>query len=128
MTRVLYLREKPRYPGSWVGYRSGLEWCVKFRPTGVRTPDGPASSESLRLRYPGRNLEKKLIPNFLIIYNYYYYYYFHHHHHPHFKHYCNIFLCMYRESCILFLFQPTMHYIYIYTHTHRQHQHRNIQI
>jgi len=38
-----------------VGPRAGLDGCGKSRPpTGIRSPDLPARSESLyRLRYPG---------------------------------------------------------------------------
>jgi len=39
----------------WVDLISGLDGCGKFRlPTGIRSPDRPASSETLyRLKYPG---------------------------------------------------------------------------
>jgi hypothetical protein len=38
----------------WVGPEAGLDKCGKSRPTGIRSPDLPARSESLyRLRYPG---------------------------------------------------------------------------
>jgi hypothetical protein len=38
----------------WVGPGAGLDRCGKFRPTGIRSPDLPARSESLyRLSYPG---------------------------------------------------------------------------
>jgi hypothetical protein len=37
-----------------VGPGAGLDRCGKARPTGIRSPDLPARSESLyRLRYPG---------------------------------------------------------------------------
>jgi hypothetical protein len=37
-----------------VGPEAGLDRCGKSRPTGIRSPDLPARSESLyRLRYPG---------------------------------------------------------------------------
>ena len=40
--------------GGWVGPRAGLDGCEKSRPTGIRSPDRPARSESLyRLHYPG---------------------------------------------------------------------------
>jgi len=36
-----------------VGLRSGLDWCGKSPPTGIRSPDRPARKQSLyRLRYP----------------------------------------------------------------------------
>jgi hypothetical protein len=39
--------------GGWVGPMAGLDGCGKSRPTGIRSPDHPARSESLyRLRYP----------------------------------------------------------------------------
>jgi hypothetical protein len=42
------------YIGSWVGPTTGLDGCGKFRPTGIRSPDRPACSESLyQLSYPG---------------------------------------------------------------------------
>jgi hypothetical protein len=40
--------------GGWVGPGAGLDRCGKSRPTGIRSPDLPARSESLyRLSYPG---------------------------------------------------------------------------
>jgi hypothetical protein len=37
-----------------VGPRAGLDGCGKFRPTGIRSQDLPAHSESLyQLSYPG---------------------------------------------------------------------------
>ena len=32
--------------GDWVGHRAGLDGCGKSRPTGIRSPDRPARSES----------------------------------------------------------------------------------
>jgi hypothetical protein len=52
----LYPRERPgtHCTGGWVGPGAGLDRSGKSRPTGIRSPDLPASSESLyRLRYPG---------------------------------------------------------------------------
>jgi hypothetical protein len=49
-------RERPgtHCSGGWVGPGAGLDICGKYRPTGIRSPDHPAHSESLyRLRYPG---------------------------------------------------------------------------
>jgi hypothetical protein len=43
--------------GGWVGPGAGLDRCGKSRPTGIRSPDLPASSESLyRLRCPGSHM------------------------------------------------------------------------
>ena len=40
--------------GGLVGPKAGLDGCGKSRPTGIRSPDRPAYSESLyRLSYPG---------------------------------------------------------------------------
>ena len=41
--------------GGWVGPRAGLDGCGEISPpTGIRSPDLPARSESLyQLRYPG---------------------------------------------------------------------------
>jgi hypothetical protein len=40
--------------GGWVGPRAGLDATENLTPTGIRSPDRPARSESLyRLRYPG---------------------------------------------------------------------------
>ena len=53
--RPLYPRERPgtHCIGGWVGPRAGLDGCGKSPPTGIRSPDRPARSESLyRLRYP----------------------------------------------------------------------------
>jgi hypothetical protein len=33
--------------GGWVGRGAGLDRCGKSRPTGIRSPDLPARSESL---------------------------------------------------------------------------------
>ena len=55
MPRPLYPREKPgaHCVGGWVGHRTGLDGCEKFRPTEIWSPDRLAGSESLyRLRYP----------------------------------------------------------------------------
>ena len=52
---------KTRYPlyRSWAGPRAGMDGCGKSRPlppTGIRSPDRPARSESLyRLSYPFLN-------------------------------------------------------------------------
>jgi len=46
-----------------VGFRAGLDGCGKFRPTGIRSPDRPARSESLyRLGYPG-SPSSTVVPN-----------------------------------------------------------------
>ena len=57
-SRPLYLRERPgtHCIRVWVGLRAGLDVYGKSRPppNGTRSPDRPASIESLyRLRYPG---------------------------------------------------------------------------
>ena len=53
---ALYPRERPgtHCTGGWVGLMAGLDRCGKSRPpTGIRSPDRPARSQSLyRLRYP----------------------------------------------------------------------------
>jgi hypothetical protein len=36
------------YTGSWVGPRAGMDTCGKSRPTGIRSPDRPTRSQSLR--------------------------------------------------------------------------------
>jgi len=43
--------------GGWVGPRAGLDRCIKSRPpTGIRSLDRPARSESLyRLSYAGQH-------------------------------------------------------------------------
>ena len=55
--RLLYPRERSgnNCIGGWVGPRVGLDGYVQSRPpTGIRSPDRPARSESLyRLSYPG---------------------------------------------------------------------------
>ena len=51
-----YSRERPgtHCTGGWVGLRAGLDRCGKSRPTGIRSMDRPARSESLYLlSYPG---------------------------------------------------------------------------
>jgi hypothetical protein len=53
--RPLYPRERPgtHCTGGWVGPRAGLDVCEKSLPTGIRSPDHPARSQSLyRLSYP----------------------------------------------------------------------------
>ena len=55
----LYPRERPgtHCMGDWVGPRAGLDGCGKSRPTGIRSPDLYACSESLyRLSYRGRHI------------------------------------------------------------------------
>ena len=50
---AFYPRERPgtHYTGGWVGPRAGLDGG-KSRPTGIRSPDPPAHSQSLyRLSY-----------------------------------------------------------------------------
>ena len=46
---ALYPRERPgtHCTGDLVGPRAGLERCGKSRPTGIRSPDRPARSQSL---------------------------------------------------------------------------------
>jgi hypothetical protein len=55
-SRPLFPRERPGIHciGGWVSLRADLERRGKSRPTGTRSPDRPALSESLyRLSYPG---------------------------------------------------------------------------
>jgi hypothetical protein len=55
----LYPLERPgtHCTEGWVGPGAGLDRCGKSRPTGIRSPDRPARSESLyRLSYPGSTL------------------------------------------------------------------------
>ena len=55
--RSLYRRERTgtHCTGGWVGPRVGLDGYGKCCPTGIRSPDRPARSESLyRLSYRGR--------------------------------------------------------------------------
>jgi hypothetical protein len=50
--RPLYPLERPgtHCTEGWLGPRTGLDWCGKSRlPTGIRSPDRPARSESLYL-------------------------------------------------------------------------------
>ena len=43
-----------------MGFRAGLDWYGKTRPTGIRTPDHPARRQSLyRLRYPTHHMKVK---------------------------------------------------------------------
>jgi hypothetical protein len=52
--RPLYPLERPdtHCTGGWVGRRAGLDRWGKSRPTGIRSPDRPARSQSLyRLSY-----------------------------------------------------------------------------
>jgi hypothetical protein len=58
--RPLYLRERPgtHCNGGWVGPRAGLDVYENSRPTGIRSPDCPARSQSLyRLSYPAHSNE-----------------------------------------------------------------------
>jgi hypothetical protein len=57
---VLYPQERPgtHCTGGWVGPRAGLE---NLAPTGIRSPDRPARSQSLyRLRYTAHRVRWKL--------------------------------------------------------------------
>jgi len=59
-----YPRERPgtHCTGDWVGFRAGLDWCGKSRPTEIRSPDRPTRRHSLyRLRYPAHT-DTILIP------------------------------------------------------------------
>jgi len=48
--------------GGWVDLRVGLDDCGKSRPTGIRSPDLPARSESLyRLSYPAQHCNIMLV-------------------------------------------------------------------
>ena len=56
--RPLYPRERPgtHCIGGWVGLGAGVE---NLAPTGIRSPDHPARSDSLyRLSYPGPHLHR----------------------------------------------------------------------
>jgi hypothetical protein len=56
----LYSRERPitHSTGGWMGPRADLDGSVKFRPTGIRSPDRPTRSELLhRLRYSGQHTD-----------------------------------------------------------------------
>jgi hypothetical protein len=58
--RPLYPQEIPgtHCTGGWVGPRAGLDVCEKSCPTGIRSPDHPARSQSLyRLCYPAHGKE-----------------------------------------------------------------------
>jgi hypothetical protein len=66
---VVNTTPRPFYPceipgthfiGGWVSARAGLDGCGKYcLPTGIRSPDRPASSESLyRLRYLGTSAKR----------------------------------------------------------------------
>ena len=60
--RPLYTREGPGF--HCTGCRAGVDGCGKSRPppTGIRSPDHPARSESLyRLSYPGPFRYSKLV-------------------------------------------------------------------
>ena len=71
---VVNITPRPLYPprkkpgthciGGWVDHRAGLDGCGKSRPapTGIRSPDFPALSESLyRLSYPGAIVSEVLV-------------------------------------------------------------------
>jgi hypothetical protein len=65
--RTLYLRERPgtHCIGGCVGTRAGRDGAENLAPTGIRSPDRPARSESLyRLSYPGPPLQLSMF-NFL---------------------------------------------------------------
>jgi hypothetical protein len=49
-TRPFYPRERPviHYTGGWVVLRAGLDVCEKSRPTGIRSPDRSARSQSTK--------------------------------------------------------------------------------
>jgi hypothetical protein len=40
-------RPGTHFIGGWVGLRAGLDLCGYLAPTGIRSPDRPARSESL---------------------------------------------------------------------------------
>jgi hypothetical protein len=54
-------RERPgtHFTGGWVGPRAGLDRRKISPPTGIRSPERPARSQSLyRLSYPSHNLNR----------------------------------------------------------------------
>jgi hypothetical protein len=56
----MYPRERPgtHCTGDWVGPSAGLDKCGKSPPTGIRSPDRPARSQSLcRLSYRANTYE-----------------------------------------------------------------------
>ena len=60
----LYPRERPgtHFIGGWVGPRAGLDRCGNSRPTGIRSLDRPARSQSLyRLLYPAHEYVEELV-------------------------------------------------------------------
>jgi hypothetical protein len=60
---LLGKRPGPHCTGGWVYPWAGPDGCRKFFPTGVRTRDRPARSESLyQLSYRGRHPESVLSP------------------------------------------------------------------
>ena len=64
-SRHFHPREKPgtHCIGGWVSPRVGLDGCGKSHPTGIRSPDHPARSESLyRLSYPDLHLYVLRLP------------------------------------------------------------------
>jgi hypothetical protein len=46
---AIYPRKRPgtHFTGGWVGTGAGMDRCGKSRPTGIRSPDRPARSQSL---------------------------------------------------------------------------------
>ena len=67
--RPLYPRERDPGIGGWVGPRAGLDECgiAPPPPTGIRSPDRPARSESLyRLRNPGLDMSPEYVYEFRV--------------------------------------------------------------
>ena len=62
---LLWERPGIQCTGGWVGPRAGLDTCGKSRPTGIRSPDRPARSQSLyRLRLHDRPLQNNKVVYF----------------------------------------------------------------
>jgi hypothetical protein len=55
-----FTQERPgtHFKGGWVGFGAGLDRAENLAPTGIRSPDLPARSESLyRLHHPGSSCQ-----------------------------------------------------------------------
>ena len=69
MPQLLYPSERPNIhsAGGWVDLRASLDWCRKFCPTTIWSPDRPACSKWSVLEYLIRRLGKSMLTHIRVL-------------------------------------------------------------